>query len=386
MKTSHHRLTSGRKPSFFHAALCLFTIWVAFAAPPITASQAATITDASSGVQYTVERYAIANYPVALVFAPDGRLFYTEKVTGNVRVIDADGSSQLEAVITLPTNALQERGLLGITLDPDYAENAYIWVYHTAEGTARDYPSNRVVRFREENGVGSDPQIMLDVPITNGLLLHNGGNLRFDAQGRLYVSIGDYGDAANAQNLAVPQGKIHRFAVGQDGLIPAAGNPFPDNSIWAYGLRNPFDFAFDPYSDAIFATENGPDCDDEINLILAGFNYGWREDYTCVGVGGVVDLPLYMPPLLSYSPTEAPTGITVYAHQAAPAWDGSVFFCVWNFAKLRRVVLDDSRQRITAVSDMDLGEAECRMDVVVSPDGDLFFTTVDAIYKLTVER
>src|SRR5690606_29986776 len=125
-------------------------------------------------------------------------------------VINADGRSQLEPVIHLPTSALQERGLLGITFDPHYAQNGYIWVYHTAEGTARDWPANRIVRFREANGLGSDPQIMFDLPITNGELLHNGGNLYFDVEGYLYVSIGDYGDAPNAQNLEVPQGKIHR--------------------------------------------------------------------------------------------------------------------------------------------------------------------------------
>ncbi len=347
----------------------------------------ATFTDPTSGVRYSVERYVVANYPVALALAPDGRLFYTEKVTGNVRVVNADGSSQLAPVITFAdVSGLQERGLLGIAFDPDYEQNGLIWLFYSAEGTARNYPENRVVRFRETDGTGGDAQIVWRVPITNGQLLHNGGNLRFDTGGNLYVSLGDYGDAANAQNLDVPQGKIHRFSVQEavegPALIPAEGNPFEGSSIWAYGLRNPFDFTLDPYSDYVYATENGPDCDDEVNLILPGFNYGWNADYGCVGVDGYVDVPLYMPPLLSFTPTQAPTGITVYVNPALPGWDGSLFFCTWNGAVLRRAMLNTARTEITQTQDLDLGDADCRMDVIAAPNGDMFFSTVDAIYRL----
>ncbi|RMG78449.1 MAG: hypothetical protein D6712_21430, partial [Chloroflexi bacterium] len=139
---------------------------------PATAQDTGIFSDGE--VNYRLEPFIEANFPVALAFAPDGRLFYTEKTTGNVRLVLPDGTRQTEPVITLPTDALQERGLLGIALDPSYENNGYIWVYHTAPGDAVNYPENRVVRFREEDGVGSDPEIMLRIPITNGQLLHNG--------------------------------------------------------------------------------------------------------------------------------------------------------------------------------------------------------------------
>jgi glucose/arabinose dehydrogenase len=341
--------------------------------------------DPNEPVDYTVEQVLPANYPVALAFAPDGRLFYTEKVTGNVRLVSPDGTLQPEPVINLPTTANVERGMLGIALDPNYTENGFIWVYHTAEGSATDYPANEIVRFHEENGVGSDPVVMLSVPITNGEVEHNGGNIHFDSEGYLYVSIGDYREPANSQNMDVYPGKLHRFAVENDQLVPAPDNPFADSSIYAYGLRNSFDFTFDPTSGHIFATENGQACDDEINVIIAGFNYGAGEDYECVGTD-LLDDPLYMPPLLSFTPTIAPTGIVIYDNAAIPQWNGQLFYCAWVTGDLTRAILSRSRTAITETHTVDLQGAQCRIDVEVSPDGALYFTTVGeeggAIYRL----
>jgi glucose/arabinose dehydrogenase len=137
---------------FFFITLFLLSL-------PLSAQdESAIITDDVTGVSYRVELYLSANYPVALVFAPDGRLFYTEKTTGNVRVVSADGERQPEPVITLPTTALAERGMLGITLDPDYENNGMIWVAHSREATQTEFAAFNIVRFHDEDGVGSDPQ------------------------------------------------------------------------------------------------------------------------------------------------------------------------------------------------------------------------------------
>lgn len=340
--------------------------------------------DPGADVAYSVEKYITANFPVALAFAPDGRLFYTEKATGDIRLVRADGMSQIEPVLHLDTDALVERGLLGIALDPAYSDNGTIWTVHTRPGTAADWPANEVVRFHEADGMGSDPQVMLSVPITTGELRHNGGNLHFDGDGLLYLSLGDYGDAANAQDLDVPQGKIHRFQVTDDGLKPAPGNPFPDSSIYAYGLRNSFDFTLDPLGSAIFGSENGFHCDDEINLILPGKNYGWSADYgtQCFGTD-LLDLPDYMPPLLSYTPTIAPTGITVYDGDAFPGWRGQVFFCAFNTGVITRAVLDDTRTQVLATAPLEMAKDQaCRLDITTGPDGYLYFADLSAIYRL----
>ena len=353
---------------------------------PVIAQNTETFTDSETGVTYTVERYLVANYPVALAFAPDGRLFYTEKNTGNVRVVGVDGVRQIESVLHLPTSPVVERGMLGIALDPDYEANGFIWVIHIREATARDYPAYQVVRFHEQDGVGSDPEVMFSASLDNNALIHHGGNLHFDEDGLLYYTIGDNEIPAHAQDLTTPQGAMHRFQVTDEGLVPAPDNPFEESSIYAYGLRNSFDFTFDPFSTRIFATENGDACDDEINLILPGFNYGAGAEYTCGRTAAGIDLSRYQPPLLSFTPTIAPTGILIYDHEAIPEWQGDLFFCDWNLGRLHRVELNERRNQVETIYEIELGAAQCRIDIAIGPEGGLYFSMVGeeggAIYRL----
>jgi glucose/arabinose dehydrogenase len=356
---------------------------------PTIAQDVQTITDEASGVTYRIETFLEANFPVGMVFLPDGRLLYNEKTTGRVRLVDADGTRQLEPVIELPTDALQERGMLGIAVDPDFENNRWVYVVHTRAGTARDFPANTLVRFRlNDEGLGEDLETLLSAPIETGFLLHNGGNVHFDDEGYLYVSFGDLGDASNSQNPDTLEGAVHRFVVTDDGLIPAEGNPYgDDNSTYALGFRNPFDFTFDPETGRVFVTEVGPNCDDEINMIIPRFNYGWREEYECVGDDLITDVELYAPPLLSFNPVTAPTGIAFYTGDLAPAWQGDLFYCNWNFGELWRVVLDESRSRVAETHLIDLGDADCKIDLVQDAEGAFYFGTVGegggAIMKLT---
>lgn len=354
-----------------------------------SSAQDTTISDTNAGVEYTIEPYVTANYPVALAFAPDGRLFFTEKNSGNVRVVSPDGELQTEPVITFPVSSVVERGMLGIALDPNYSENGFIWVAMIREATARDFATNQIIRFLEADGVGSDPEIMLDVPLENNALIHHGGNLHFDDESYLYYSIGDNENRANSQDITTMQGAIHRFSVTDDGLIPAEGNPFgDDNSIWAYGLRNSFDFAIDPFGFGIFATENGDFCDDEVNLILQGLNYGAGENYVCGDRAEGVSDSGYLQALVSFTPTIAPTGIIVYDHPDVPEWEGDVFFCAWTFGTLYRMELNEARTVMTDLHELDLGEAMCRIDIAIGLDGDLYFSSVGndtgTIYRLHV--
>jgi glucose/arabinose dehydrogenase len=253
-----------------------------------------------------------------------------------------------------------------------------MYVVHTRIGSARDFPANELVRFRLEDGIGVDPEVLLSVPITTGQLLHNGGNVHFGPDGFLYITFGDNGEAKNSQDLTTLLGKINRYQVTDEGLIPAPGNPFgADNPIFAYGLRNPFDFTFDSITGRIFASEVGPSCDDEIDWIRRGFNYGWREDYKCVGQALIGGLPHpYQAPMLTFTPVEAPTGLIVYDNPAIPEWYGNLFFCNWIFGDLRRVVMNEDHTAVEAVYDIDLGGEECRIDLAVGPEGGLYFGTV----------
>ncbi len=354
-------------------------------------AQTRPLTDPATGTRYRVERFIEANFPVGMVFLPDGRLLYNEKTTGNVRLVSADGVRQLAPVVTLPTDALQERGMLGIAIDPDFEDNGRVYVVHTRRGDARNFPTNTLVRFRLVDGTAQDLETLARYPITSGELLHNGGNVHFNAEGKLFLSLGDFGLPQNAQDPAAPHGKIHRFILTEDGIAPDPTNPFgANNSAYALGLRNPFDFTFDPETGHVWAAEVGPSCDDEINLVLAGFNYGWRENYTCVGKQLIPSLTLYMPPVLTFTPVEAPTGIHFYQGDAFPEWRGNLFFCNWNFGDLRRVVLDTTRTRALEVHDIPLGGEKCRLDLLEDANGYLYFGTVGggggAIMRIVPDR
>jgi glucose/arabinose dehydrogenase len=323
-----------------------------------------------------------ARFPVALAFAPDGRLFYTEKEDGRVRVVNPDGMLQSEPVISLPSDPNVELGMLGIAIDPDFENNGYIWVIHIQPNTIEPpYPIYKVVRFREENGLGYDPQTMLAVPLVTRQQHHVGGNLHFDSNGYLFLSIGDMGDPAFSQDLEAMQGKIHRFQVVDDQLLPAPDNPFgDDSSVYAYGLRNPFDFDFDPMSGEVIAGENGPQCDDELNVIYPGGNYGWRPDYPCAGT--LASEGRYSPPLVSYTPPEGITGVLVYDGAMFPEWEGDVFYCGWNGGIMRRMELSTDRSRSVGVEEVRMLNHSCSTDLAIGPDGAIYFTNFNSIYRL----
>ncbi len=356
--------------------LLFLTLWLMTG---ITFAQTAprVLIDNVTGTRYIIEEVTKANFPVGMVFLPDGRLLYNEKTTGNVRLLSAEGILQREPVLTLPTDALQERGMLGLAIDPLFNENGRVYVVHTRLGDSRNYPANTLVRFRLVDGVAQDVETLASYPITTGELLHNGGNVHFDDEGSLFLSLGDFGNPSNSQDLDVPQGKMLRFMVDEAGITPHPDNPFgEDNPAYALGFRNPFDFTFDPVTGNLFTAEVGPSCDDEINLVLEGFNYGWDANYKCTGKAVLGQYTLYMPPLLTYTPVIAPTGIAFYTGDAFPEWQNNLFVCDWNFGELRRIVLNEARTAVISEQLIPLGNATCKLDLVIGADGALYFGTV----------
>ena len=316
--------------------------------------------------------------PVAFAFSPDGRVFITEKGTGNVRVA-VDRVLQPEPVLTLPVAILGEQGLIGIAIDPDFENNRHIWVTHVLPPEENDGEKlNRVVRFTEENNKATDVQVAYTSPNIIETDRHNIGNLTFGPDGYLYVSIGEGTLDYLANNLSDPRGKILRFEPTVP-LTPAEDNPFHDgegptfDEIYAYGFRNPFDLTFDPISNQLLATDNGPSCDDEVNLVLPGFDYEWKNDYVCrQDRGANYEAPdNSLPPLLSWTPTNAPTGITVYTGDDFPEWYGDVFYCTFGNALLHHAKMNDTRDGF--VNHTTINGMFCQIDVVTGPDGALYF-------------
>jgi glucose/arabinose dehydrogenase len=337
-------------------------------------------------IQYDTELYAAGiNFPTRMAWAPDGRMFVTEK-GGAVRVISADGVLQPEPVIELPTNQEGEQGLLGIAIDPDFEVNHYIWAYHTWSDPDNERPGevwHRVVRFTENNGMGYDPQVaweMQDAFLENTLL--NGGEIGFGPDGMLYVSPGSTNNVLTVVDRDAPQGKIHRMTpTVPTGVAP--DNIRPDSTIWAYGFRNVYGFDFHPVTGQMYATENGPDCDDEIDLVVPGGDHGWRIDGLCEDNNLPDDYDeKYIPPVLYYTPPVSPTGITFYTGDVFPEWENQMFFCAYNFGKMVRVELAEDGRSVIGGGFIDTGFARCAADIIEGPDGYIYFSDIAAIFRL----
>ena len=229
----------------------------------------------------------------AFAQAPDGRLFIAEQ-GGALRVVK-NGSLLLTPFVQLSVDASGERGLIGVTLDPDFAFNQWVYVHYT---TTVGGTHNRVSRFTANNDVASvgSEVTLIDLPTLSGATNHNGGALHFGTDGRLYVGVGDNGNGAKAADLNDPFGKMLRL--NADGTIPS-DNPFCTTAgllrcaIWARGLRNPFTFAVQPSTGRIHINDVGEDTWEEINLGAAGANYGWPTSEGPDRIGAGMTAPLF---------------------------------------------------------------------------------------------
>ena len=316
--------------------------------------------------------------PWALAFTPNGRLLVTERV-GRIRVIE-NGVLREEPWASLDATARGEAGLMGIAVAPDFATSREVFVVGTF--AAGGDLTNRVIRFREREGRGVDPAVVLDgIPAA---MFHAGDAIAFGPDGVLYVATGDARDPGSAQNDRSLAGKILRMR--RDGTVPA-DNPTPGSLVYARGVRNPQGLAWDPATRQAFASDHGPSGfpneyfrrdGDELNAISPGANLGWPR------ASGVTSGSRFTSPLVEWSnPGIAPAGIAVYAGPYAP-WSGSVFVAALKGEQLRRVTVSpDSSPASTArsgwraVSDEPLfaGTFGRLRAVAMGTDGMVYFTT-----------
>ncbi|MGE5227602.1 MAG: PQQ-dependent sugar dehydrogenase [Planctomycetaceae bacterium] len=217
--------------------------------------------------------------PAGFTFGPKGLIWYLEKNTGEVRVLNVTtGADRLFTTIT-HVNGAGERGALGIAFHPRYPKKPFLYVYATRTLSGRVW--NELLRIRVDAGKPAGMRVLLRSPV-DASTNHNGGRIAFGPDGKLYVVIGDGGseypkDPAHAQNLKELRGKILR--IDPDGSIPA-DNPF-GTRVWSYGHRNSFGFDFDPRTGRLWESENGPACNDEVNNVVKGGNYAWGPHQSC---------------------------------------------------------------------------------------------------------
>jgi glucose/arabinose dehydrogenase len=321
-----------------------------------------------------------ANFVTALAFAPDGRLFYTERA-GTVKVWQNGAAKTFATVSTVTTEAdgtYSERGLLGLAISPTFTSDRYVYAFYSDANRTQQH----VIRWRDCAGVGTNATVLITLP-SGSDCCHKGGRLAFGTDGMLYVTLGEEHTPGAAQNTADPRGKVLRYR--PDGSIPA-DNPFgPTDPVWAYGLRNPFGIAVSA-SGQVAVTSNGPSGDDGSpgtgydTLILSltrGAGYQWP---LCYGYSHPLAGPAgckgrTAPDWSSESSTVVPTG-AAFIDGAAPApYAGHMVFCTYD-SGMRIATPGSPHATVTA------GPSQCKLAVVEGPDHALYMSDTGHVYRL----
>jgi glucose/arabinose dehydrogenase len=315
------------------------------------------------------------NFPTRMAFAPDGRLFFTEK-TGRVRIIDPGWQLRAQPFYEFAVDSGGEKGLLGMTLDPNFATNGYIYFQLTSNSP----PGNKVVRLTDTNNLGTSETTLIDgfPGDTRSTCCHVGGALRIGPDGKLYISIGEINQASGAQNVNFLGGKVLRL--NTDGSIPT-DNPFAGSPVYALGLRNPFGSVFHPHTGDLWITENGPSSDDEINRIVAAGNYGWPN------VTGIAGNPSFIDPIIEMTPTISPTGIAAVGEDSAypEEYHDNLLYVAWNDGTIRRIRLAGAElDQLGSVTTAFNGGEGGLIHIVEGPDGFMYVNTTSEIFRVTL--
>ena len=319
-------------------------------------------------------------FPGAFTFLPDGRIVYGERFTGRILVRNPAPATDT-LVWTIPAVATAgEQGLLGLAVDPEYPAkpNVYAYVTRTVGGA----PENQIVRIRTtQRNVGTSMTVIYRAPAAT---VHNGGRILFGPGRHLYAVTGDVQNPANSQSLGNTMGKILRMDPG--GAVPPE-NPFAGSLVWAYGIRNSYGFTFDPSTQVLWETENGPACNDELNRIVKARNYGWGPNQTCSTppappLNTNRDGPSPVQPQRFYTPVTAPTGVAFCSGCGLGATvEGRMVYGTWNTRALRAVTLDSTRRTVVGETQLYTHSAGI-LSVERAPDGRLYFSDGSGIYRL----
>ena len=309
----------------------------------------------------------------SMVFAPDGRLFFTEKNTGAIRIMTPE-----QKILDNPFASVDdlyaswEQGMLGLAIDPEFNINHHIYVYYTAvvdiENGNGGKVINRVLRFTDNNNTGTDPTVIMDnIPASRGY--HSGGAMAFGPDGRLYITVGDATEHIFAQDPSILIGKVLR--INKDGTIPQ-DNPYPNSPVYTMGHRNMYGIAFDDDGTGL-VTENGDVRYDEINLITKGGNYGFPTSQPA-------NLPperandSSIKPLRSYWDTIAPTQMIYYEGDAVPELKGMFLFGSFT-GDIYALKLSEDKKSIVEELKIELSHFPFvpTVGIAQSPDGKIYY-------------
>ncbi|WP_267275492.1 PQQ-dependent sugar dehydrogenase [Arthrobacter sp. CDRTa11] len=231
--------------------------------------------------------------PWAAVFLPNGTAVISERDSALLKAVRKGSATGIGQVPGVEPGG--EGGLLGLAVSPAFATDHYLYVYFTAE------QDNRIARVDLREGADGSLSLSETEVIFTGIpkaSTHNGGRIRFGPDGFLYVGTGDSQRRNQPQDSNALGGKILRLTPDGD---PAPGNPF-GNAVYSLGHRNVQGLAWDS-AGRFWASEFGPDVNDELNLIQPGGNYGWPEVTGAPGREGFIDAKVVWPSTADSSPS-----------------------------------------------------------------------------------
>ena len=331
-------------------------------------------------VEYTVESVVTGlSVPWSVVFTTPNRMLITER-PGRVRVVE-NGKLQKQPIrIFSEVLTTSEEGLMGMTLDPNYAQNKHIYMciaYEKVQTTTTKVTSEdargavKVIRLTDKGSSLEDDTIIIDnIPAAR---FHAGCRVRFGPDGKLYISTGDATNKESAQKKNSLSGKMLRL--NSDGSIPT-DNPFENSPVYSLGHRNSQGFDWHPVSGVLVATEHGPTGNDgpgggdEVNIIFAGGNYGWplvSHEKIQAGLSA---------PLLIFTPAVAPASGMFYDGALFPQLQNTFLFGALRGEGIIQVVFNssDSTQIVSYQKLVGIDVGRIR-DIVEGPDGAIYFTT-----------
>ncbi|MCB1120241.1 MAG: PQQ-dependent sugar dehydrogenase [Verrucomicrobiae bacterium] len=314
----------------------------------------------------------------SIAFLPDESILFTQR---NGILWHLKDGQKTEITGTPKVHAVGQGGLLEVMPHPEYAKNGWIYLSFSenvgAKVDGKEASMTAVVRGRIKNNRWVDEQEIFRAPpeyhTTKGG--HYGSRFVFKDE-YLFFSIGERQEGEPAQDITVPNGKIHR--IYHDGRIPE-GNPFYNTpgaykTIWCYGNRNPQGLDLHPVTGELWETEHGPRGGDELNLIKPGVNYGWPVITYGMNYDGTpwtdkTHMEGMEQPVHYWLPSIATAGIDFYEGDKFPAWKYNLLATGMSAEELQRIVIEDGK--VTQIETLLKQQGRVR-DVASGPDGNIY--------------